>query len=93
MFHTFKNSLNFVPEYRQSILFAMIPFLFHFNIGHVVVRKCVAHFLRSTMTGVGVGLNVVGAKNKFLPMSIILFIYFLSLTFPVFQITELRNAE
>jgi len=73
MFHSFKNSLTFIPEYGQSILFAIIPFLFDFNIGHVVVRKCVANFLRSTLTGIGFGLDVVGTKKKFLPMSIILF--------------------
>jgi len=93
IFHSFENSATFVPEYWQSILFAIIPFLFDFNIGRVVVGKCVNNFLPSALTGIGADLNVVGAKEKFLPMSIILFTYFLSLiTFPVSQMMERRNA-
>jgi hypothetical protein len=87
MFLSFKTSLAFIPEYRQSILFAIVPNLLDFNIEHVIVGKCVTNFLRSTLTGIGDGLNLVGAKNKFLPMSIILFTYILSLiTFPLSKI-------
>ena len=70
-----KNSLTFVTEYRQRNLFAVIPFLFYFNIRHAMVGKSVANFLRSTSTGIRVGLNVVRAKKKLIPVSKILFMY------------------
>jgi len=50
--HSFKNSPTLIPEYRQNILFVIILFLFDFNIGHVVVGKCVVDFLQSTLTGI-----------------------------------------